>query len=130
VAAKITRDLVEGYLHCKFKSHLRLAGEQGTRSDYEGLLIERRADVRLRAVDKILTRHQEGEVARNVPLAAAALKAGPLFVLDAGLGDDLVSLHFDGRKRAGRPGGGATQPAITLASSVAPDRGVWNGRPG
>jgi predicted RecB family nuclease len=99
MAAKITRDVVEGYLNCKYKGHLKRAGEPGTRSDYEALLLGRRAEVRLRATDRILTGHAEGDVARDVPATAAALKRGPLFVLDALLEDDLVSLHVDGLKR-------------------------------
>src|SRR5262249_19051800 len=49
--AKITRDVVEGYLNCRYKGHLKRTGEPGTRSDYEALLLERRAEVRLRATD-------------------------------------------------------------------------------
>jgi predicted RecB family nuclease len=99
MAAKITCDVLEGYLNCRYKGHLKLAGERGMRSDYEALLAERRAEVRLRAIDKILARHGEDQVARNVPLTAAALKRGPAFVLDVALEDEAVSLHVDGLKR-------------------------------
>jgi predicted RecB family nuclease len=99
MAGKITYDVLEGYLNCRYKGHLKLAGERGTRSDYEALLAERRADVRMRATDKILARHPGDEVARNVPLTPAALKRGPAFVLDAVLEDEAVSLHLDGLKR-------------------------------
>jgi hypothetical protein len=34
MATKITRDVIESYLNCKYKGHLKLAGQQGTRSDY------------------------------------------------------------------------------------------------
>ena len=77
MAAKITRDALEGYLHCKYKAHLKLAGQQGTRSDYEALLERTRHEVRRQAIDKILARHAEDEVARSVPLTAAALQPGP-----------------------------------------------------
>jgi predicted RecB family nuclease len=103
MATKITSEVLESYLHCKFKAHLKLAGEQGSRSDYEGLLVERRVEVRLRAIDKIVAVHQEAEVARNIPLTGAALKAGPLYVLDALLEDDHVSLYFDGLKKVDGP---------------------------
>jgi predicted RecB family nuclease len=99
MATKITRDVLESYLRCRTKAHLKLAGQAGTKSDYEGLLAESRARVRLAAVDRILARHHEDEVARNVPLAASTLKEGPSFVLDATLEDDHLSLHFDGLKR-------------------------------
>ena len=103
MSTKVTRDVLDAHLNCKYKGHLKLAGEHGTRSDYEGLLLERRGEVRLRAIDKILARHQEAEVARNIPLTAAALKPGPLFILDADLEDDRVRLRFDGLKRVEGP---------------------------
>ena len=40
MAAKITRDILESYLHCKYKGFLKLTGQQGTKSDYETLLTE------------------------------------------------------------------------------------------
>ena len=46
MAMKITRDVLESYLHCKTKAHLKLAGQQGNISDYEALLIANRQEVR------------------------------------------------------------------------------------
>lgn len=103
MTAKITDDVLKGYLHCKYKGHLKQSGEQGCRSEYEALLIERREAARLRATDKILSRHGEEEVARNVPLTVAALKRGSLFGLNAVLEDEVVSLQFDGLKRVDGP---------------------------
>ena len=77
MATKITRDVLEAYLHCKTKAHLKLAGQQGSASDYEALLVANRREVRQTAIDKILARHPEGEVARDISLTAAALRAGP-----------------------------------------------------
>jgi predicted RecB family nuclease len=99
MSAKITRDVLESYLSCKFKGHLKLAGQTGVRSDYEAVMAERREEVRLRAVDSLLARHPQCEVARGVPLTAAALRQGPAFILDAALEDDLFSLRLDGLKR-------------------------------
>src|SRR3954449_1406766 len=103
MTAKITRDVLESYLNCKYKGHLKQAGQQGTRSDYEALLAEHEAEVRLRAADKILARHPGDGVARNVPLTVAALKQGPPFILGATLEDDLFSIHLDGLKRVDGP---------------------------
>ena len=36
---KITQDVIESYLHCKYKSYLKLTGEQGSLSDYEQILL-------------------------------------------------------------------------------------------
>jgi predicted RecB family nuclease len=99
MATKITREILEAYLHCKTKAHLKLAGQQGSVSEYEALLAEKRLHVRQMAVGKILAKYPKGEVARDIPLTVAALRAGPSFVLDAILEDDRLSLCFDGLKR-------------------------------
>ena len=54
MATKITRQILEAYLNCKTKAHLKLAGQQGNVSDYEALLIETRQAVGQRAIAKIL----------------------------------------------------------------------------
>jgi predicted RecB family nuclease len=99
MGGKISREVLESYLHCKTKAHLKLAGQQGIVSDYEALLLARRQEVRQQAIAKILAKHPEAEMTRDVPLSVAALQSGPLFVLDATLEDDLLSLVFDGLKR-------------------------------
>jgi predicted RecB family nuclease len=103
MATKITRDVLESYLKCKTKAHLKLAGHQGSMSDYEGLLVASRQEARQKALGKILAKHPEAEVARDILLTAAALRAGPSFVLDAALEDDLLSLRFDGLKKVDGP---------------------------
>jgi predicted RecB family nuclease len=103
MATKITREVLESYLYCKTKAHLKLAGRQGSVSDYEALLAGRRGEVRQTAIGKILSKHPPAEVARNIPLTAAALWAGPSSVLDATLEDDLLSLRFDGLKKVDGP---------------------------
>jgi predicted RecB family nuclease len=99
MAAKITREALENFLHCKYKARLILAGEQGNKCDYERLLDESRQEVRRLAVEKILARHPNREVARDVPLNAATLRQGPPFILDATLNDDAFSVRFDGLKK-------------------------------
>src|SRR5271168_2175231 len=96
---KITRDVLESYLNCKYKSHLKLTGEQGTKGDYETLLAETKAEVRLAAVDKLLASRPGEVIPRNLPLTTSALKQGSPFLLDATLEDDHVSLAFDGLKK-------------------------------
>jgi hypothetical protein len=92
MATKITRQILEAYLNCKTKAHLKLAGQQGIVSDYEALLVANRQAVRRQAIEKILARNPETEVARDISLTAAALGKGPSFVLNATLEDDLLSI--------------------------------------
>src|SRR5271165_7000853 len=103
MATKITRDILEAYLSCKTKAHLKLAGQQGIRSDYEAMLAETRQEVRKTAIDKILALNPEGKVVRDIILTTAALREGLSFVLNATLEDDLLSLNFDGLKRVDGP---------------------------
>jgi hypothetical protein len=49
---RITTDMLEAYLHCQYKGHLKEAGEPGRQSDYEAVSAELRADVRRRVHDK------------------------------------------------------------------------------
>ena len=98
MAAKITSDVLESYLHCKFKGHLKLAGQQGTECDFEAMLMELWAEVRLKAIDAIIARHPGDQVARNISLTTTGLKRGPQYILDGTLEDD-SGLHFDGLKR-------------------------------
>ena len=100
---KITREVLEGYLHCKTKAHLKLAGQQGIVSDYEMLLAANRQEVRQQAIAKILAKHPDAEVARDIPLTTATLRQGPSFILDATMEDDSLSLGFDGLKRVDGP---------------------------
>jgi predicted RecB family nuclease len=99
MAMKITRDVLESYLLCKTKTHLKLAGQQGNASDCERLLVASRREVRQTAIRNILERHPESVVETGIPLTAIALRAGPLLVLDTTLEDDLLMLGFDGLKQ-------------------------------
>jgi len=100
---KMTNEVLEEYLNCKLKAHLKDAGEQGIRTDYEALLLSRRDEVRLIATEKILISQGEGQVARSVALTADSLKSGPPFVLDALYEDDLFCLKLDGLKKVPGP---------------------------
>jgi hypothetical protein len=48
MAAKNARDALESYLNGKYKAHLKLAGPQGSKSDYGSLLEELRDEVRIK----------------------------------------------------------------------------------
>src|SRR5208337_1032013 len=62
----ISREVLEGYLSCKYKGHLKLKGEQGTKSDYEAMTSEWRIEHKRRACDKLASHYREGEILREV----------------------------------------------------------------
>jgi predicted RecB family nuclease len=103
MATEITRDLLESHLRCRTKAFLKLRGEQGTRSDYEALLMDVQGEVSSRAVAKILARHAEGEVLRGQAVTLALLKRGAPYVLDCTLEAGGLCLAFDGLKKVAGP---------------------------
>jgi hypothetical protein len=64
----IARDIIESYLHCRLKARLKLAGNQGVKSDYEDFLLQTRRDVRQQAISKIFSKIAPKDVASNIPL--------------------------------------------------------------
>src|SRR5215217_1405890 len=95
----ITLDLLDDYLSCKYKAYLRLAGQQGIKSEYEAMLIESRRELRLKAIERIQTQHPEHAPAKGVALTRSALSKATPFILEADLRDDCFSVHFDGLKK-------------------------------
>jgi predicted RecB family nuclease len=98
MAAKITRDIIESYLNCKFKGHLKLTGQSGTLSDYEALATAASALSREQALTRLAARFGE-EAAGRGTVTAALLKQRAPFLLDASLEGDGFSLRLDGLKR-------------------------------
>ncbi len=102
MAMKITRDILESYLQCKYKGHLKLAKKQGIKSDYELLLAESRNQVRMAAADK-LARNKKGEVVQGVAITPRILKHGAVLLLDASVEDQELSVSFDALQKAAGP---------------------------
>src|SRR5262245_8155245 len=96
---RITADVLEAFLHCRYKGHLKHAAQMGPPSEYEVLSAEQRAAVRQRAIEQITARYADGEVLSTTPLTAPTLKQGAAFILDATLEDDTFALRFDGLKK-------------------------------
>src|SRR5579862_3643090 len=115
MATKITRDIIESFLNCKFKGHLKLAGESGTRSDYEAMTATARQASREQALAELVARFGEGDACRGIAVSAATLKRGAPLLADASIEDEDLSLCFDGLKRADGPsrvGGHHYLPAL------------------
>src|SRR5947207_2645126 len=62
MATKIRRDILESYVHCTYKGHLKLAGAQGSPADYEVLQGEARNRVRRAGTARLAGRHKDGEI--------------------------------------------------------------------
>ncbi|HYT89625.1 MAG TPA: TM0106 family RecB-like putative nuclease [Gemmataceae bacterium] len=99
MVGKITREVLEGYLECRYKGRLRLAGEPGEESDYQKMTAEQEAAARTRAMTHLLARHPEGQACQGATLTAADLGRGLSLFLDTAVEDEQVSLRFDGLVR-------------------------------
>jgi predicted RecB family nuclease len=97
---KITNEILEGYLNCKYKGHLKLAGESGTSSDYEAMTTTARAVAREAAVARLLARFGEGDACRGNAITPTTLRKGAPLLADATFEDDAMSLRLDALKRA------------------------------
>ncbi len=103
MATKITSDVLESHLNCKYKGYLNLAGEQGNLSDYERLMGETRERVRLAATAKLLVQHKEGEVLRGLTVTPAVLKRGAPLLLDSTVEDKEFGIRLDALQRVAGP---------------------------
>jgi hypothetical protein len=99
MSTRITEDVLEALPYCRLKAYFQLRGEQGTRSGYEQLLIEQRANFRLKAIEKIRREYQEPEVETELELSLVNLRKGALFIVGARLDDDRYAVHFDALRK-------------------------------
>jgi len=102
MAMKINRDVLESYLQCKYKGHLKLAKAQGIKSAYELMLLESRNLVRLAAADK-LARNKRGNVVQGLAITLGILKHGTPLLLDASVEDEEFSVCFDALQKEAGP---------------------------
>jgi predicted RecB family nuclease len=99
----ITRHVIESYLNCAYKGHLKLGGELGTPSEHEALLASSGQASRAEALSRLLARYGEGKAISGEAVTPAVLKRGLPLLVGAVLGDDGLSLLFDGLKRIDGP---------------------------
>src|SRR3954452_2616768 len=100
MATRITNEILEAYLNCKTKGHLKLVGETGTKSDYE--LMTEAASLASREAShaRLVARYGEGNAYRGTAITAATLNQGAPLLPDATLEVDGMSIHLDALKRA------------------------------
>jgi hypothetical protein len=70
MARRLTREILEAHLHCRYKGHLYWAGERAEPADYEVLSAGHHADVRRQVIDRIVARQPAAAVVREASLAA------------------------------------------------------------
>jgi len=96
---KITNEVLDSYLSCKTKAHLKLAGENGVVSDYEAMATAAKLRSREDVVTTLLARIGEGGTCRGVNVTAEILQKGAPLLVGVTLDGDLLSLGFDALKR-------------------------------
>lgn len=100
---KITNEVMEGYLNCKTKGRLKLAGESGTLSDYEAMTSQARRASLEATLARLAAHLGEGDSCRGVQVTPETLKPGVPILVDAILEDENLSIRFDALKRADGP---------------------------
>jgi predicted RecB family nuclease len=100
MATKITREIIESFLDCRYKGYLKLAGVYGSPSAYEQLMRESRARIRLAATAKLQAQHEEGQALQRLILTLGVLKRGEQFLLEATVENEEFCLCFDALQRA------------------------------
>jgi len=103
MATKITGDIIESYLNCKYKGHLKLTGESGTQSDYEAMTTAARQTSRKEAVAILVARFGGCDACPEMAVTAATLRQGKTLLANTELADEDLSLRFDALKRVDGP---------------------------
>lgn len=101
MSSKITGEVIDALQHCRLKGYFQLHGEQGIQSGYEKLLIEQRANLQPKAIEKIRRDYRETELVTNLSLSVSDLRKGAAFILGACLQDDRYAVHFDALRKIG-----------------------------
>jgi predicted RecB family nuclease len=101
MSATITREVLEGYLECKYKGRLRLAGDAGEPSDFQAMNREDEEAARARARAHLLALYPRSKLCQGAVVTVPDLCQGAELLLDASIADEWVSLRYDGLLRVG-----------------------------
>ena len=99
MSSRITDAVIEAMQHCRLKAYFLLRGEEGIQSSYEKLLVEQRANLQPKAIEKIRYEYRDTEVATDLALSPDNLRKGTPFILTARLENDSHSVLFDGLRK-------------------------------
>jgi predicted RecB family nuclease len=103
MASKITDEVIDALQHCRLKAYFQLRGERGIQSGYEKLMIEQRAKLQPKTIEKIWRKYSETEVPIALDLTVANLRKGAPFILGARLDNDCYAVLFDALRRIDGP---------------------------
>jgi hypothetical protein len=95
----ITREILQGYLHCRYLAHLRLTGHEGQKSDYEKMLSESHDQYQRVAIDKLRVCQMRQGVAVGADLTPTEPRKVASLILSPELRDDDFCLQFDALSR-------------------------------
>jgi hypothetical protein len=102
MVAKISRDLIESHLNCRYKASLKRRGHSGTKVDFETLMSEIQDEVRQAFVAKTILDRPDDFIPNGVEVSVPTLMRGSSYLFNAMLIDDHAELLFDGlQKKAG-----------------------------
>jgi predicted RecB family nuclease len=101
--SKITKDVLAARQHCRLKAYFRLRGEEGTRSDFELLVLKAREEHRAKSIAKLRQQYTEGDLGVDIVLSRSLLRKGTTFIFGARLDDDQYAIRLDGVKRVDGP---------------------------
>lgn len=103
MSSKITGEVIDALQHCRLKAYFQLHGEQGTQSGYEKLLIEQRANLEPKTIEKIRREYSQAETAIDLNLSTERLDEKASLVLGARLEDARYAVHFDALRKIDGP---------------------------
>jgi predicted RecB family nuclease len=105
MATLITREVLESYLLCRSKGHMKMTGGRGRPTDYELLLRDSRRRVCEAATARLLAGDPAEDVPRDCTITSEVLKRGAPLLLDVTVQGEGFSLCYDAlRKVAGTSG--------------------------
>lgn len=103
MASRITNEIIDALQHCRLKAYSLLREEEETKSRYEELQIEQRAELRPKAINKVRHEYNVTDSATDLGLSVPNLRKGIPFILGACLKDDRHAVLFDGLRRTDGP---------------------------
>lgn len=92
---EISREVVEGYLICKYRGHLLLNGSQGTPHDYQRVMAELQELHSAKARERLIHKRLKPPFPSPDDLANLDLHSGSRVILDPVIEDDQVAFRLD-----------------------------------